>query len=318
MSDLSLLSSRAIMGMYFARLETDPGLAWLNAVSNLFGSDQASETYNFLGQSPAMREWIGGRQAKGFSGQGVTVVNKHYEATIEIAKRDARRDKTPQITARIQDFADRAVTHWASLISTLILAGPSTVCYDGQYFFDTDHVEGKSGTQSNSISVDISTLPTALHGVVTAPSVEEMQQSILAGITQILQFKDDQGEPMNENARSFLVKVPPSLYMIAVAAVSALTTASLQNNLNANVIANFKVDIAMNTRLSAWTDKFAVFRTDSPIKALIRQSEQEVELKAKAEGSEFEFDNDAWQFGIDGWRGAGFGYWQRGCLVTMT
>lgn len=317
MSDLSLLSSRAIMGMYFARLETDPGLGWLNAVSNLFGSDQASETYNFLGQSPAMREWIGGRQAKGFSGQGVTVVNKHYEATIEIAKRDARRDKTPQIMARVQDFADRAVTHWASLISTLILAGPTTVCYDGQYFFDTDHVEGSSGAQSNSISVDISGLPATLHGVATMPSVEEMQQSILAGITQILTFKDDRGEPMNEGARSFLVKVPPSLYMAAVAATSTITTAALQNNLNGNVIANFKIDIAMNTRLSAWTDKFAVFRTDSPIKALIRQSEQEVELKAKAEGSEFEFDNDAWQFGIDGWRGAGFGYWQRGCLVTM-
>ena len=72
----------------------------------------------------------------------------------------------------------------------------------------------------------------------------------------------------------------------------------------------------MNARLT-WTDSFAVFRTDSPIKAFIRQTEQEVELKAKAEGSEFEFDNDAWQFGIDAWRGVGYGYWQRACYVTM-
>ncbi|MEO8153567.1 MAG: Mu-like prophage major head subunit gpT family protein [Rhizobacter sp.] len=316
--DQSLLSSRAIMGMYFARLEVDPGVAWLNGVSNLFNSDQASETYNFLGQSPTMREWVGGRQAKGFSGQGVTIVNKHYEATIEVAKRDARRDKTGQIEARIQEFADRAQTHWASLVSVAILAGASTVCYDGQFYFDTDHSEGKSGVQSNSISVDISTLAAQVHGVVAAPSVEEMQQAMLAGITQILSIKDDQGEPMNESARSFLVKVPPSLYMVAVAATSGLTTAALQQNLNPNMIANFKIEVAMNTRLTAWTDKFAIFRTDSPIKGLIRQTEQDVELKAKAEGSEFEFDNDAWQFGIDGWRGAGFGYWQRACLVTMT
>lgn len=316
--DQSLLSSRAIMGMYFARLETDPGLAWLNAVSNLFNSDQASETYNFLGQSPAMREWVGGRQAKGFSGQGLTIVNKHYEATIEVAKRDARRDKTSQIEARIQEFADRATTHWASLVSTAILAGNSTVCYDGQYYFDTDHVEGKSGTQSNSISVDISTLPASVHGAdATVPSVEEMQQAILKGITQILGFKDDQGEPMNENARSFLVMVAPSLYFTAVAATSGLATAALQQNLNPNILANLNVQVAMNTRVAAWTDKFAIFRTDSPIKGLIRQNEQEVELKAKAEGSEFEFDNDAWQFGIDGWRGVGYGYWQRACLVTM-
>jgi phage major head subunit gpT-like protein len=315
--DQSLLSSRAIMGMYFARLETDPGLRWLDGVANLFSSDQASETYNFLGQSPAMREWIGGRQAKGFSGQGLTIVNKHYEATIEVAKRDARRDKTPQIQARIEEFADRAVTHWASLISTAILAAPTTVCYDGQNFFDTDHSEGDSGTQNNDITVDISALPAAVHGSVTAPSVEEMQQAILAGITAILGFKDDRGEPMNENARAFLVMVPASLYMVAVAATATLTTAALQQNLNPNMIANFRVEVAMNTRLT-WTDSFSVWRTDSPIKAMIRQTEQEVELKAKAEGSEFEFDNDAWQFGIDAWRGVGYGYWQRACYVTMT
>jgi len=315
--DQSILSSRAIMGMYFARLEADPGMAWIDGVSNLFGSDQASETYNFLGQSPAMREWIGGRQAKGFSGQGITVVNKHYEGTIEVSKKDARRDKTPQIRARIEEFADRAQTHWASLLSTLLLNGPSTVCYDGQFFFDTDHAEGASGTQDNDIAVDISALPAAVHGGVTAPSVEEMQQTMLKAIAQILAFKDDRGEPMNENARRFVVVVPVGLYLVAVAAVSTLATAALQQNLNPNLIAGLMVDVQMNARLT-WTDSFAVFRTDSPIKGLIRQTEQEVEIKAKAEGSEFEFDNDAWQFGIDAWRGVGYGYWQRSCYVTMT
>jgi phage major head subunit gpT-like protein len=314
--DQSILSSRAIMGMYFARLEADPGMAWIDGVSNLFSSDQASETYQFLGQSPAMREWIGGRQAKGFQGQGITIVNKHYEATIEFQKKDVRRDKTPQIEARINDFADRGQTHWASLLSTLLLNGPSTVCYDGQFYFDTDHSEGDSGTQDNDITVDISALPAAVHGTVTAPSVEEMQQSILKGIAQILSFKDDRGEPMNENARRFMVVVPVGLYLVAVAAVSTLSTAALQQNLNPNLIAGLTVDVQMNARLT-WTDSFTIFRTDSPIKGLIRQTEQETELKAKAEGSEFEFDTDAWQFGIDNWRGVGYGYWQRACYVTM-
>jgi phage major head subunit gpT-like protein len=291
-------------------------MAWIDGVSNLFSSDQASETYQFLGQSPAMREWIGGRQAKGFQGQGITIVNKHYEATIEFQKKDVRRDKTPQIEARINDFADRGQTHWASLLSTLLLNGPSTVCYDGQFYFDTDHSEGDSGTQDNDITVDISALPAAVHGTVTAPSVEEMQQSILKGIAQILSFKDDRGEPMNENARRFMVVVPVGLYLVAVAAVSTLSTAALQQNLNPNLIAGLTVDVQMNARLT-WTDSFAIFRTDSPIKGLIRQTEQETELKAKAEGSEFEFDTDAWQFGIDNWRGVGYGYWQRACYVTM-
>lgn len=316
--DQTLLSSRAIIGMYYARLEANLGTALIDSISNGFGSDQAGETYNFLGQTPAMREWIGGRQAKGFSGQGVTIVNKHYEATLEVQRKDARRDKTGQIEARIQEFADRGQTHWLSLLSTLLLNGASTVCYDGQYFFDTDHSEGDSGTQSNSITVDISTLPAQVHGSVTAPSNEEMQQAIFAGITQILGLKDDKGEPMNEGANAFTVVVPMSLLPQALAAVDKVATAAALNNVNPNLLKNFSISVEPNARLSAWTDKFVVFRTDSPIKALIRQTEQDIELKAKAEGSEFEFDNDAWQFGIDGWRGVGYGYWQRAVLVTMT
>ena len=317
--DQSLLSSRAIMGMYFVSLEQDTMSAFLAGASNLFNSDQASETYNFLGQSPAMREWIGGRQAKGFTGQGITISNTHYEGTIEIQKKDARRDKTPQIQARIADFYTRGATHWTSLLSALLVAGTSTVCYDGQFFFDTDHSEGDSGTQDNDISVDISALPAAVHGSITAPSTEEMQQVILKAITQIQSFKDDRGEPMNENAREFLVVVPTSLYISAVAATTALVQGALAQNLNPNLLAGLKVEVVMNARVNAsWTDSFAVFRTDSPIKAFIRQTEQEIELKAKAEGSEFEFDNDAWQFGTDAWRGVGYGYWQRACYVTMT
>lgn len=314
--DQSLLSSRAIMGMYFAALETDPGMAWIGDISNLFGSDQSSETYNFLGQTPAMREWISGRMAKGFSGQGVTILNKHYEATIEVQKKDARRDKTGQIQARIGDLASRSQTHWASLLSTLLLNGPSTACYDGQFFFDTDHSEGDSGSQNNDITVDISTMPAEAHGTVTEPSKEEMMWSIIKGIMAIVGFKDDRGEPMNENARTFTVVVPLALYPAAAAAISPILNAALGQNMDLTKIPDFSIKVVPLVRLT-WTDSFAVFRTDSPIKAFIRQTEQEIELKAKAEGSEFEFDNDAWQFGIDGWRGAGYGYWQRACYVTM-
>lgn len=314
--DQSILSSRAVIGMYYARLEANPGAAWIDGVSNMFGSDQASETYPFLGQSPAMREWVGGRQAKGLSSNSLTIANKHYESTLEIALRDLRRDKTGQLEARINDFADRSMTHWASLLSTLIINGTSTVCYDGQFFFDTDHVEGKSGTQSNDISADISTFPSATAGTVTTPSLEEMQGSILKGIAQILSLKDDQGEPMNENASSFLVMVPVGLYIAATAAVSTLMTAALQQNLNPNQIAGLTVDVQMNPRLT-WTDSFVVFRTDSPIKGLIRQSEDEGNLRMKDENSEFAFDNSAIQVGIDAWRNVGYGYWQRACYVTM-
>lgn len=309
------LSSRAIIGMYYARLEQAVGMNWIGAVSNMFTSDQSSETYKWLGQAPQMREWVGGRNAKGFRDNGITIENKHYEATQEISVTDMRRDKTGQVQVRINELADRTNSHWAKILTTLIENGESTACYDGQYFFDTDHSEGDSGTQSNDISVDISTLPVTNHGSTTVPSVGEMQQVILQAIQAIYGFVDDQGEPLNETAQEFLVMVPVSLLNIAVAAVKN----GIIDNGESNVIPNtgLNITVVSNARLT-WTTKIAVFRTDGNVKPFIRQQETEVQLKVKAEGSEFEFDNDAHQYGVDCWRNVGYGMWQGACLATMT
>lgn len=310
------LGSRAVIGRFYRTLEQDLGASWIDGISMMFNSDQASETYPWIGQVPAMREWVGGRQAKGFLENGITIANKHYEATIEFLVREMRRDKTPQINVRIDEFAQRANAHWGTLLSTLILNGESTVCYDGQFFFDTDHAEGSSGAQSNDLAIDISTLPTVVHGSVTVPSVEEMAACILQAVQAILGFKDDRGEPMNELATKFVVKVPTSLYNIAVAAVSLPFLAQGISNV-IPATRKFSIEVEMNARLT-WTDKFAVFRTDGSAKPLIRQQETPVQLKVKGEGSEFEFDFDRWQFGIDTWRNVGYGFWQHSCLVTMT
>ncbi len=206
------LSSRAIIGEYFARLEQLLGMGWITAISNYFTSDQDSETYPWLGQSPVMREWIGGRNAKGFRENGITIKNKHFEATMEVMVKEMRRDKTDQVMARTRELADRTNSHWAKLLSTLIINAESSVCYDGQFFFDVDHSEGDSGVQSNDIKVTLATLPVTNHGSVTAPSVGEMREVIMQLVQQIYGFKDDQGEPLNETAREFLVMVPTPLF----------------------------------------------------------------------------------------------------------
>ena len=311
---IDLITSRAVIGEFYRVLQLDEGAGWVNSLGMYFESDQASEQYAWLGDAPAMREWIGGRHAKGFRENNITIENKHFEATVEIALRHLRRDKTGQAMVRIGELAVRANTHWASLLSTLILNGGSTVCYDGQFFFDTDHSEGDSGTQSNKINVDISALPTEVHGVVSAPSVAEFQQSVLKAIAQIMSFKDDQGEPMNEMANEFIVEVPTSLAFVAINALTVPRGTDLEEQ---NPLGGFRVTPVTNARLNTWTDQFAVFRADGRVKPFIRQEEEGVNIKAKAEGSEFEFDNDAHQYGIDSWREAGYGYWQHACHVTL-
>ena len=312
----SALSSRAIIGMFYEELEKAIAADWTGLLSmDFFQSDMEVESYKWLGMSPAMREWVGGRQAKGLRDNGITITNKTWEATLEILVDWIRRDKTGQIRVRIADLAGRAVAHWASLLSTLIINAESTVCYDGQYFFDTDHSEGSSGTLNNDLTADISTFPASVHGVVTAPSVEEMQQTILNAIAGILGFKDDQGEPMNEGAQNFLVMAPVAL-MSPVLAATKNPIVGASTNLITNITGDFSIKPAINPRLT-WTDKIAVFRTDGATKAFIRQEEEGLTINAIAEGSEEEFNNNRHLYGVKAIRNVGYGFWQKACLIQM-
>ena len=308
------LSSRAIIGEFYATLQQDLGLSWIDSVSNPFDSNQESETYKWLGMAPAMREWIGGRQAKGFRTDGITIVNKNFEATLEVLVDEIRRDKTGQVMVRVRELAERTNAHWASLLSALLIAAESSVCYDGQYFFDTDHVEDDSGSQSNDLTSDITT--------TTAPTAGEMETAILKSIEAILGFKDNQGEPMNEGARMFEVMVPVPFMSAAAGAIGSQiivdsSTSRTNRILTLGSLGGFQVALRVNPRLT-WTTKFATFRADGQTKALIRQEEEGVTMTAIAEGSELEFKERKHHYGVKAIRNVGYGYWQRACLTTFT
>ena len=308
------LGSRGIIGKFFAALEIYTGLSWIELVSTLFDSDQESETYKWLGQSPALREWIGGRQAKGFRENGITIWNKKFEATLDIPCDWMRRDKTGQIDIRIAEMAQRAVGHYGKLLSALILAGTTDVCYDGAEFFAADHTEGESGVQKNLLTkTEVPALEVVLE---TAPTCAEAIKAILGVIAYMLGYKDDQAEPMNSEARNFLIMTSVALWPYMVHAVMGEPSANESNVLKELKRQGFTVSVVANPRLT-YTTQFATFRTDAPAKSLIRQEEEKLSVGAKAEGSEYEFDNDAHQYGIKAIRNVGYGYWQYASHATL-
>ena len=308
------LGSRAIIGSFFERYQSSVGASWLDALSMRIDSNMAIETYKWLGQVPAMREWVGGRNAKAFRDNGFTVANKRFESTVRVTLDEIRRDQTAQVQARINELADRAASHPASLISTLILNGATGLCYDGQYFFDTDHTEGDNTTnQSNSITFDIS--DGGAGGTTMNPTNLTMQRAILAGVAAIMGFKDDQNEPVNEMLNDFVVMTPPPLMAQGLAATVGPVSDSGATNL---IVAQneFRVRAVTNARLT-WTDKFAIFATGGTQKPFINQVEQDTTLSAKAEGSDFEHDNDAHEYGVKRIGNAAYGDWKKACLVTL-
>ncbi|SPD73809.1 Mu-like prophage FluMu major head subunit [uncultured Desulfobacterium sp.] len=104
--------------------------------------------YKWLGDYPMMREWIGDRVIKDLSGFKYEITNKAFESTIELDRDDVEYDQIGVYTPVIQGLAQAAKAHPDILVFGLLAAGFATLCYDGQYYFDTDHPVG-DGTASN-------------------------------------------------------------------------------------------------------------------------------------------------------------------------
>lgn len=96
-------------------------------------------TYGFLGNFPKMREWIGERQIKKMQAQGMTIENKLFEATVSVPRTDIEDDQVGLFAPVAKEAGQSAAELPDDLVYSLLPKGKSTLCYDGQNFFDTDH-----------------------------------------------------------------------------------------------------------------------------------------------------------------------------------
>jgi len=111
-------------------------------------SSVRENTYAWLGAFPRMREWVGDRQIKNLELHSYTIANKDWEATIEVDRNDVTDDAIGVYNPIVSELGRSAAAHPDELVFGLLKDGFATVCYDGQYFFDTDHPVG-DGVVSN-------------------------------------------------------------------------------------------------------------------------------------------------------------------------
>lgn len=115
-------------------------------------STKASNTYPWLGNSFGLREWIGERVIQNLKEYDYVIKNKKYEGTVSIPETAIEDDDVGLYNPLIANMGDAAAKHPDELVFNLLKAGTSTLCYDGQNFFDTDHpvlVDGKAVSVSN-------------------------------------------------------------------------------------------------------------------------------------------------------------------------
>ena len=114
-------------------------------------STTAQNEYPRLDELPGIREWIGERQVVRLGAQTYTIKNRKFEETVGILRDQIEDDQIGVFVPVAGQIGQHAAEFPDQLCWPLFSAGETALCYDGQYFFDTDHPGFNE--QGNEISV---------------------------------------------------------------------------------------------------------------------------------------------------------------------
>jgi phage major head subunit gpT-like protein len=95
--------------------------------------------YGWLGKMPNMREWIGPRHIHGIAEHDYAIKNKPFELTIGVDRDDIKDDNLGVYDPLFVEMGESVAAHPDLLVWEALKNGFAAECYDGQYFFDTDH-----------------------------------------------------------------------------------------------------------------------------------------------------------------------------------
>ncbi|SDO76485.1 Mu-like prophage major head subunit gpT [Rhodoferax sp. OV413] len=121
-----------------------------NEIAMEVPSTTSEEKYAWLGMTTKFREWIGDRVYQNLKQHDYTIRNKDWEDTVSVKRNAIMDDQYGVYNPLMMQLGQDAALHPDELVFGLIAAGFSSTCYDGQYFFDTDHPVGPN---ENPVSV---------------------------------------------------------------------------------------------------------------------------------------------------------------------
>lgn len=123
-------------------------------IATLVPSTTGQNEYGWLGQFPNMRKWLGDRVVHSAGKHSYAIRNDDYELTIGVNRNDIADDNVGIYKPMFEEMGRATSAHVDQDVFSLLKAGFTTKCYDGQNFFDTDHPvldeKGNTITVSNT------------------------------------------------------------------------------------------------------------------------------------------------------------------------
>jgi len=254
-------------------------------------SNSGGNFYGWLSAFPKMRPWIGAKHVQNLTATDYEIPNNDFEATVEVERKHIEDDQHGMYMPQAQMAGYSAAQLPDEMIFEAVNQSFSRSCYDGQYFFDTDHeVAGQSVSNKSTVPLSNASLAAA-------------QASFGAARTAMRSVKDEEGRPLN---------IIPTVLLVG-AALEDVARMLLTNEKLADGSQNpYKgaVELVIDARIESETAWF-LLDTSKPIRPFIYQERKAPEFVAQVNPeSESVFNLKKYQFGAEARVASGYGFWQ--------
>lgn len=274
---------------------------WYQMLATETKSDGESVLHYFQDVFPRLSKWVGSRTFNNVKLQDYLLENEEFQGGFQIPTKVIEDDKLGAFNQATQNLG-RSARLWPNdLVKAALIAGETSICYDGQYFFDSDHpleVPGVATVTQSNVHTTCALTAANLEAVHIAMSTRKGSDGVALGVTP-----------------SLLI-VPETLRFTAKRLLEADLAGYLANNssnaADSNVLKGM-VNLLVLPELDAYsTSTWYLADTTKPIKPLIyqlRRAPTRLDLLNKP--TDPNVFNDKMVFaGVDARGAAGFGLWQ--------
>lgn len=299
---LGLLVNKESLTAVFINLKTTFNKAFEGAPSDWeqtamrVPSGSSQNNYDWLDRFPKMRKWVGDKVLKSLQAFTYTVKNDDWEATVSVRRNDIEDDQLGIYAPMAEDAGYSAKTLPDEIVADLKNNAFENKCFDGQFFYDTDHpVEDGEG--------DVASVSNRGTKKLSADTPAAALASLGEARHAIANFTDNQGRKLGLKAE--VLEVPVALEEVG-------HTLCYADKLNDNSPNPYKgtLKLLVNSRLTSDTAWF-VHVTSRPIKPYLYQERkapvfvQQINMEA-----DDVFMRGEYKFGAEARAAGGYTLWQ--------
>ncbi len=250
-------------------------------IATVIKTKNPTATYTWLGDFPAMAEWVDERQLKELQAHVYEITKKDWETSFSVTRDDVIFDNLSSVTIKVDALVEAVIDHYDALVTDLITANGT--CYDGKKFFST-HTKGSGD--------DVASYTNLTNHKLT-------KDNVFAVIAKMKAIKREDGKT------SYGVKPNVLVYAADLEQAALKITGSDISDGDSNEAKGVLKPMCVSG-MAAGT--WAVLDCTRSLKPFIIQITKEAKSPERNDGDLFK--NKKVHFGIDTMDNAGYGLWE--------